>query len=80
MISCHENFSNETRGTTDSGKVAPTGKALSWLLNKWWQLKYQWQGACIIHENTRGKATLSHKHVCGNDILSGIIVNVANQF
>jgi len=34
MISCHGNFSNEGPVTSERGKVAPTEKALSWLLEK----------------------------------------------
>jgi len=78
MIYRDVNFSNEGYGTSAPSKVAAIGKALPWLIEKWWPHKYSWQGICISHMNTRGRATSSHKHVCGNDILLGIIAYVAN--
>jgi len=80
MISYYGNFSIKGCGISECGKVAATVKALPWLLEKWWPQKYPWQGTCIIHGNTRGRATSSHKHVYGNDIPSGIITHVENQF
>ena len=80
MISRHGNFSNEGHGICECGKVAAIGKALPSLLGKWWPQKYPWQGTCISHEKTCGRATFNHKHICGSNILFGIIAHMANQF
>jgi len=80
MISCHGNFLNDGRGTSECGKVASIEKALPWPLEKWWPQKYPWQGTCISHGNTRYRATSSHKHVYGSNILSGVITHMQINF
>jgi len=77
MNSCHGNFSNEG---PQCGEAAAIRRALTCVLGKWWPQKYLWQRTCTSHGNTGGRATSSHEHVSGNDILSGIITHVANQF